>query len=351
LIGVFFLLFAVWAYRKSKPALVSFLLIAAATTHLFFTWIAAILALLFFWERRHEWRKAIQYALPVGLVAVAIVIFLRPPPASPFSAEIKIFALSSLIEVGLTLVRAFTGFGRFFGIHFEYHNWVLIPGVLLVAAYIWSAVKGGVSAWRFCLLCSFPLFVCATTYNPDTRHAGTIFTALLVAWLLNPRPKAYFLTLVSAVSVIATGIWLYAWRPDQSPAHMNHSGARDFLTKYESSIHRGETIVLTDNDKYFFSPMGISGFTIFDIRRNREVKYPYYRDSEYLYQWESWCKNFGKDFYAAHSDKIILLGVTKGTRPSKSCGCMHLDFETPNPAITDEISVYRWDPNAKTCNP
>lgn len=347
--GVFFLCMAVLQYRRSKIGSTSIFLMLAGVTHLFFTWMATVIAWIIFWERRKDWRAVLPRLAPVALVSLAVVIFLRPPPDSPFSANISVWSLESLLEVFKTLARVFTGFGRFYGIDFQFQNWMLLPVALLLWLFFGAARRGGVSQWRFWLLISFPLFVSATTYNPDTRHAGTMFTGLIIAWLLAPREKPYLLLLTSILSVIATGVWLYAWRPDLNPARMNHSGAYDFLQKYGEDLRESRSVLLTDMDKYFFSAMGIANFDIFDIRRNRVVKYPMYKNSEYKYDWAQWCEQFGQQFANEHHDKNLLIAVSKGTRPSPECTCLELDFETPNPAITDEVSVYRWTRFDKNC--
>ncbi len=320
-LGVFFLLAAVaFALRKRFPPAYG-LLALGAMTHLLFTWICgAIYVLLAFKDRRRL--KDLTFWL-TGLIFIGSAMLQFPPPDSVFGSHLNIEPKAFFVALR-ELNQALWGLEKIW----QPYEWNTRPlatdaTIILILPALWL-IHRALAIPKFLWVCLPPILLVVMGSSMNTRSLGVSFFGFVACSILFRRTsfessgKLDPLSVFSFTAIFSTALWWMTWGPFDQPK-FNFSGAREAARVTADQIRRG--VLLIEEDTAFFTFSAETGIVPYDMRRGREVPYPYFKKSEYVYaSANAWCEQNMTDFKMKHKDKPLFVGLRAGKEWPEKCG-------------------------------
>lgn len=342
-LGVFFLLAAVaFGLRKRFPPAYGMLALGSLT-HLLFSWICgAIYVLLALQDRRRL--KDLTFWL-TGLIFVGAALLQLPPAESLFGSPLNTDPKSLYVALR-ELNQALWGLEKIW----QPYQWNTRPlatevTVVLILPALWL-IHRALDLRKFFWVCFPPLLLVVVASSMNTRSLGVAFFGFVACYILFRRPsfegsgKLNPLTVFSFTAVFSTALWWLSWGPFGAPK-FNFSGTREAIVATADQIRTG--VLLIEEDTAFFTFSAETGIVPFDMLRGREVPYPYFKKSEYIYaSANEWCEKNLPDFKNKHRDKTIFVGLRAGRDWPEKCGRADKIFSPKQRELTSEkLEIYK----------
>jgi hypothetical protein len=350
-IGFFFMLMAVWFWKKNRYALMNTMLLVSAGTHLLFTiaagsfWIASLL-------KRNGFKKCLHWreCLTVGILFLGILWFQKPPIDSHFPSDID-FSLSSLFKIPFYGTQALFHLQSFqpHSVFYSENIFVFLCVSTFSGFYIfWFSNKKTLFTTSFVF---FPvLFIVSIRAGgiPADRYMGVVFAAFLSGFLAFNAKQHIFkwpwkwheLSPCACVGLCVSLLWWTTWAPYKKTPSFDFSGTQE-LIQHVPEISDQNALLLSYPSYLFFPWMAQTNSDVFEIKHNKWMHYPYFKKQPEI-SLESWCQLYLADFIRMHPNKKIYLGAHLQQDIPKSCGVEKTVFKTQRPVVgTDEIfAVY-----------
>ncbi len=330
--GIFFWLLGARRRSLGDPAGYWACLTAAASFHLFFTLMSAMLfALDAFGELR-----ARRTLWPVGLACAAgiagLMLFQIPPSDSDFPTALlwEGFGFTRLLS---PLASGLTGWeAPSLIFRWDVQGWKLGAALVAISPLFALAPKARFPLGSFFLVIALPLLILTNTYGAGMRHAGLFFMTALVLVLGDPeRVAPWVLAPQVAFMVLASIRFLVAWNPFH-PA-FDFSGSRELEARIGEELSRPGVVLAAEPGPVFFPVSSDLHLTLIDAAYDQVLEYPYFRRATSI-SFGQWCS---KRLPELRSDgKTVYLGLLSGKSPPPECGKVEKVFENTRLSVAGE---------------
>lgn len=337
-LGAFFVMLGCVLIRRkhTNAGLIAFLI--GAFSHLLFTWVSFSLTIAFL-VQTHRSKSFIKPIVIFLLYIFAVMIQIAPKDTSlPSTSLVNLETLWVTIK---SFNQMLWGIERVWK-DYQWNTRPLandLPAALLIPALY--MIKQRTSLVNALFISLPPVALVATAYAVNTRYLGVAYFGLLACFVLferkHAKPRSRLLDpilMFSATALISTVGWVVMWKP-WSKHEFEFSGTRELISK--NLIDPVNDILVTEPDDIYLTWMAETNSQVFNSQRNKWLRYPHYKKSEYLYKdLDTWCAAELTNLRDKYRSRRIFFGVKKGRLPPQKCGHLKLAYSTDIRTATDE---------------